>query len=173
MWYVQRFRSGCGSVAAVWRSCPAAEWVTSSGRNTRTSSLRVTPTHTSSKSLNEFWLINVRISILGGLFFYVQGLHLVSVWDSRGLLDVWQFKAHRKGQKGKASSRSRWSLVACVISVAGVLISSHNSLFFMHLGTKWSCARNLFSLDQFVLAFGKYIFTVGGFCSFAFWSSCI
>lgn len=51
LWCVQRSRSGCGSAAAVWRSFPAAEWVTSSGRNTRTSSPRATPTPTSSKSL--------------------------------------------------------------------------------------------------------------------------
>ncbi|TKS75420.1 hypothetical protein D9C73_010419 [Collichthys lucidus] len=42
-----RSRSGCGSVAAAWRSSPAAESATSSGRNTRTSFLRGTPTPTS------------------------------------------------------------------------------------------------------------------------------
>ena len=50
----QRSRSGCGSVAAVWRSSPAAESATSSGRSTRTSSRRETPTRTSSKLLRGF-----------------------------------------------------------------------------------------------------------------------
>lgn len=50
---VQRSHSGFGSVAVVWRSCPAAEWVTSSGRNTHMCFLKATPTHTSSKCLKD------------------------------------------------------------------------------------------------------------------------
>ncbi|CAF95882.1 unnamed protein product, partial [Tetraodon nigroviridis] len=42
-----RSPSACGSAAAVWRSSPAAEWVTCSGRSTRTFSRRATPTPTS------------------------------------------------------------------------------------------------------------------------------
>lgn len=95
---VQRSRSGCGSVEAVWRSCPAAEWVTSSGRNTRTSSPRETPTPTSSKSSlhpSEFLRGFIRALSVRGLFHQLR----MDTQTARG--KIWSREG--RGTHGKGS----------------------------------------------------------------------